>query len=40
MGVKVENWSKVGSKIRTTEPHLKISGSYIKKSVNDIHFRE
>ena len=30
--VKVENWSKSSSKIRTTEPQPKITGSY-KKNV-------
>ena len=30
--VKVENWSKSSSKLRTTEPQPKIIGSY-KKSV-------
>ena len=29
--VKVENWSKSNSKIRTTEPQPKITGSYKKK---------
>ena len=28
--VKVENWSKLSSKIRTTEPQPKITGSYKK----------
>ena len=30
--VIVENWSKLSSKIRTTEPQPKITGSY-KKSI-------
>ena len=34
-GVKVENWSKSSSEIRTTEPQPKITGSY-KKSVTQI----
>ena len=32
-GVKVKNSSKVGSKIRTTEPQSKITGSYKKKGI-------
>ena len=30
-GVKVENWSKSSSKIKTTEPVPEITGSYKKR---------
>ena len=46
-GVKVENWSKLSSKIRTTELQPKITGSYKRKEcieiivwifLDDIHY--
>ena len=32
-GVKVGNWSKIGSKIRTTKAQPKITGSYKKDCI-------